>query len=46
MPHNDQYEIGSELDQEFTDFVKGVDDNEAAELMNRWFAPFDRAVSA
>jgi hypothetical protein len=46
VPHNEQYAIRSELDQEFADFVRGVDDNEAAELMDRWFEPFDRAVSA
>lgn len=46
MPHKEQYAIGSELDEEFADFVRGVDDNETAERMDRWFAPFDRAVSA
>jgi hypothetical protein len=46
VPHKEQYAIGSELDAEFADFVKGADDTESAELMDRWFEPFDRAVSA
>jgi hypothetical protein len=41
-----QYVTGSELD-EFADFVGGIQDGrEVAELMDRWFEPFERAVSA
>jgi hypothetical protein len=41
-----QYVTGSELD-EFADFVRGIEDgHEVAERMDRWFEPFDRAVSA
>ena len=46
MPDQTQKVIGSELD-EFADFVRGIGDgHEVAERMDRWFEPFDRAVSA
>lgn len=46
MSNQHQYVTGSELD-EFADFVRGIEDgHEVAERMDRWFEPFDRAVSA
>jgi hypothetical protein len=47
VPHQEQYAIGRELDDEFADFVRGVDDGrEVAERMDRWFEPFDGTVAA
>ncbi|MDQ0894814.1 hypothetical protein [Agromyces ramosus] len=46
MSDQQRYVTGTELD-EFADFVKGNEDgHEAAELMDRWFEPFERAASA